>query len=65
MLLLHELASYSMVRREEGGSPGWVLLHRKSPFQIDDVTLVLKHSVAEGDLQQRKQETEENMSVFF
>lgn len=34
-------------------SPWWILLHRKSPFQIDDVALVFKHPITEGDLQDR------------
>lgn len=39
-------------------SPGWVLLHGKSPFQIDDVALVLKHSITEGDLQKNRNKKE-------
>lgn len=32
-------------------SPRWILLDGKSPFQIDDVALVLKHPITQGDLQ--------------
>lgn len=45
----------------ETSSPRWILLHGKSPFQIDDVALVLKHPITEGDLRgQKKDENQKN-----
>lgn len=45
----------------EASSPRWILLHGKSPFQIDDVALVLKHPITEGDLRgQKKDENQKN-----
>lgn len=44
---------------ETGRSPGWILLHGESPFQIDDVALVFEHPITEGDLEgglQRRRE---------
>lgn len=42
-----------------GLSPRWILLQGKSPFQIDDVALVFKHPITEGDLQDRIQQKHE------
>lgn len=31
-------------------SPGWILLNRESPFHVDDIPLVLKHSITQCNL---------------
>ena len=40
-------------------SPRWILLQWKSPFQIDDVALVFKHPITEGDLKDGIQQKHE------
>lgn len=44
------VAAEAEADNRETSSPRWILLHGKGPFQIDDVALVLKHPITEGDL---------------
>lgn len=44
------VAAKAEADNRETSSPRWILLDGKSPFQIDDVALVLKHPITEGDL---------------